>query len=527
MCKLVYSKRFSLLPSVSTMTLLASDDRARGENATTGVVAPETEARTKPNQFRNKKNKTILVDATNRDLQRTNSKVSTSLRQQRHSKTTKLEIETRPMEKSWSEQPGRQDNMSTIPREISLPSSAPIRRHSKSMRTTRTAISTVQLEIGSLPMECSWHSSARQMQQERVSNRRSIPIEISFDDSSSLSVVSDLDSEDGPQIRRVTKHFEGDERQRDFHNKCICLELLESERFDDNCIGMEHLVSITNRELVNSSKLVLSDPHNTEYGTSKRKDGSLLISTIAYSLVCNSSSHETYGEFARRLRAVFPSFLFESQQETSHRRSRSKTQRSNRRGDSWDTDSTESLSLSSSSPSCPSSANGSSRMVSSTQHGEITKTELKLPALRILVSSLELVSRTRALSPRLASSSSASGASSISMDLLNGFWKLILTYMTECLQGLVTLPRGGLEDEAASSRVEAALVVKGFRLLNKLQPEMMNPYLRHSLLPFVSNARKFGAEQQQQQCKRRNHRRQSSADKMLVRECERLLKSFS
>jgi hypothetical protein len=51
--------------------------------------------------------------------------------------------------------------------------------------------------------------------------------------------------------------------------------------------------------------------------------------------------------------------------------------------------------------------------------------------------------------------------------------------------------------------------------------------LRHSLLPFVSNARKFGAEQQQQQCKRRNHRRQSSADKMLVRECERLLKSFS
>jgi len=117
------------------------------------------------------------------------------------------------------------------------------------------------------------------------------------------------------------------------------------------------------------------------------------------------------------------------------------------------------------------------------------------------------------------------------MDLQNGFWKSILAYMTECLQGLVTLPRGGPEDESASYSVEAALVVKGFRLLNKLQPEMMDPYVRHSLLPFVSNARKFGVEQQQQQqqqqCKRRNHRRQSSADKMLVRECERLLRSLS
>jgi len=423
-------------------------------------------------------------------------------------------------------------------------------KHSRTMSTVPTEMSsTVQSEIGVVPMEISWNASLPPNQQEHVKSTSKIPKEISFHLSSSssvsVSVQSDIESEAHPQIRRAPKNIQEYERQLDFHNKCICLELLESERFDDNCVGMEHFVSMANNELVNSSRFMVSESCDNKGSMNKNNGGSLLSSSIAYSLVCNTTNN---WQFSKRLRAVFPTFLWEHRHKTSYR---SRTLRCNNgiENENSDTDSTTSLSSSSSlSSSCSSCTDTSSRMI--VHRDGDSKASLKLPALRILLSSLELLSRTRTLSHRPSSSSVPSAHHPI--DLLDSFWRLVLAYMTECLRDLVrAVPIKGAVEELPttadlnrsktthhyndkdatagtppSCSIEAALVMKGFRLLHKLQPEIMSPYVRYSLLPFVSNAREFGFEQQQLQLQQRKHQRRPSGDKMLVRECERLLRWF-
>ena len=412
------------------------------------------------------------------------------------------------------------------------------RKDSNTTRMGPMEIETARLEIGMIPKETQCITSFQVMEKENMKGvTNKIPKEISFH-SSSPSVDSDLESEARPRIRRKpSRNIRGNKRERDFHNKCICLELLESERFDDNCIGMEHLVSITNHELVNSSQFVASECRDNKDSTNRSIDeSSLLTSSIAHSLVCNSNTDE---DFSNRLRAIFPSFLCDHLVESDtvsftppyikstscYRKTGTRIRRMSKDGDS----------------------SGYSQ----------SKSMLKLPALRILVSSLEFVSRTTTML-----SDSSTGQSSQSMDLLDGFWRLILTYMTKCLQDLVVstgeekaqeedefietinreessnphhdyhhqYQKNTIRPESSSipCSVEAALVVKGFRLLHKLQPEIMSPYVRYSLLPFVSNAREFGFEQQQLRIRvhRKHHRRSSSGDKMLARECERLLRSI-
>eukprot|EP00534_Pseudo-nitzschia_fraudulenta_P004338 CAMPEP_0201122720 /NCGR_PEP_ID=MMETSP0850-20130426/6285_1 /ASSEMBLY_ACC=CAM_ASM_000622 /TAXON_ID=183588 /ORGANISM="Pseudo-nitzschia fraudulenta, Strain WWA7" /LENGTH=452 /DNA_ID=CAMNT_0047389465 /DNA_START=252 /DNA_END=1610 /DNA_ORIENTATION=- len=426
---------------------------------------------------------------------------------------------------------------------------------SKSSTTISSAIGAVPAQVEA---NCHASSHGKRCNNQRHRSRTSItiPKEICFQSSS--SVVSDLESEarqeQQPETIRTTitipKEIRGKKEQRDYHNKRICLELLESERFDDNCVGMEHLVSITNHELVNSSTFLVDN--------NDKDDGSTLTSSIAYSLVyCNNNKHNE--DLSKRLRAVFPSFLCES-----NHNSRTRRNRYGCKGDASETDNESSLSFSSSSLS--SSYYSRRDMVGHQDHQgsadyyDQPRTSLKLPALRILVSSLELVTRTSSLSSPISSPSSSS-SSHRSMNLLDGFWSSLLAYMTECLQDLVGIASAEYRQDcelqrtitqrnsnyqyqyhhnrhndiigspASSLSIEAALVVKGVRLLHRLQPEFMSPYVRYSLLPFVSNARDFGMEQQQQQQQKGHHRRQNSyssrtGDKMLVRECERLLKSF-
>jgi len=70
----------------------------------------------------------------------------------------------------------------------------------------------------------------------------------------------------------------------------------------------------------------------------------------------------------------------------------------------------------------------------------------------------------------------------------------------------------------SSDIIEAALVVKGIRLLQRIEPTMMRPYVRYSLLPYISNAKEIfdGQQSASTTC--------CMGDKILVRECERLLK---
>ena len=76
----------------------------------------------------------------------------------------------------------------------------------------------------------------------------------------------------------------------------------------------------------------------------------------------------------------------------------------------------------------------------------------------------------------------------------------MLAYLTESLEVI------NIE------RVETALCVKGIRLLKSIDSQTMDPYVRDSVLPLVPNIKDYG---------------RSSGDKMLVRECGRLMKSMS
>lgn len=369
-----------------------------------------------------------------------------------------------------------------IPQCFKSPSIKPDRETSKSRRSSQQSnVTKTQSNTDTLPLEISWHAPMQEKKRSR-NYKRTIPKEISF--LSSSSVHSDLGSETCSQVQASMENEScANEGERDLRNKCICVEFLESERFDDNCLGMEHLLSIVNRELVNSS------PGDR--------------SSIAYDLIFNNGE-----DFSMRLRDVFPSFLCHAPRKFA-------------KVESSDTDSTASLSSSFSSPSLSANSKAESEGMAGSESAVFIKSSLKLPALQILISSLQLVTTIRRVSRRKSSCS-------ISVDLGDRFWRQILAYMTTCLQDL------GANDSDSETlhpmqncSIEAALVVKGLRLLCKLQPEVMSPYVRYSLLPFVSSALEFGSEHRQhKQSSHKGHHRRLSGDKMLVKECERLLRSF-
>ncbi len=121
------------------------------------------------------------------------------------------------------------------------------------------------------------------------------------------------------------------------------------------------------------------------------------------------------------------------------------------------------------------------------EHVRVTDlNNLKLPALRVLASSLELVSMLDANFVR-------------EIDLTSMFWVTLLRSMTETVQFV------------AESRLEATLSIKCIHLLYKLQPSTMGPYIRYSLLPYLLYAFEFGRE---------------NGDRMLLREAKTILKHF-
>ena len=319
--------------------------------------------------------------------------------------------------------------------------------------------------------------------------RTMVPSEISCHASLASTVDSELETGSQAQTPIAPATAAPHEETRDSHNKGICLALLESDWFDDNFVGMEQLVAMANHELVNSSKFLVPGS-DTNHGESIPP---LLSSTLAYSLVCNCKSNSVLGEtFSARLRAIFPTFLCDG---IAGRNDEDRDQN----------DYSSESSTSSFSCSCQENENEDCNRQN--------HVSLKLPALRIIVSSLELVLRMTP-TPRLDHSYSNGRFPSI--DLLDEFWRFTLAYMTDCLQAFSLNVGNGTDTPSRCNKVEAALVVKGFRLLYKLQPQKMGPYVRFSLLPFVSNACELS--------KQRQGTKHSAGDVMVVRECERLLK---
>jgi len=216
------------------------------------------------------------------------------------------------------------------------------------------------------------------------------------------------------------------------HSFQTCLSLLESDYNRNDCrTGMERLIKTVNSELVNF-----------------KKEG-----TIAMALVCGvdlGCRSET-----ERLRKVILACFSENASAFY------------KRGISSD----------------------SSSASDSYENSTLTDSygclmDLKLPALRILASSLDLIAM---LGPSVHSQ----------VDLSSTFWMLILGSMSEATEVV------------AESRIEATLSIKCFRLLHQMQPKTMEPFIRYSLLPFLMHAYGFGKEH---------------GDRMLVRETERLLK---
>jgi hypothetical protein len=209
----------------------------------------------------------------------------------------------------------------------------------------------------------------------------------------------------------------------------VCLDLLESKLYEDNRYGIERLMKLVNSELVNS-----------------KKSGS-----IAHALLCGDSSKAE----TERLRNVFLSYFCESINPHTSR-------------DSFDEDE---------------SSEESSRYSDFEESAGRHMGSLKLPALRVVASTLELLAGLEKKENKV--------------DLSSTFWRRVLGSIV------------GMLEVVSVRSIEATLSIKCIRLLRKLEPKTIDPYIRYSLLPLVLHAYQFGI---------------SGGDRMLVRESERLLK---
>jgi hypothetical protein len=215
-------------------------------------------------------------------------------------------------------------------------------------------------------------------------------------------------------------------------DEVMCLNLLESTLLEDNRRGMERMIAIVNSELVNS----------------KGEE------SLAHALLCGEATNER----SVRLRNVFMSYFCDEDGPTSE-------------SSSEDEDDDDSVS------SCYSDVE---------EYSGRHMGALKLPALRVLVSSLELVSMLENVSTN-------------KIDLYASFWKGISKSMSDMI-------------EAVSSRkLQAALSIKSIRLMGKMEPQIVKSMVRYSLLPYIVHAREYGTNT--------NYR-------MLVREADKLMTSL-
>ena len=355
----------------------------------------------------------------------------------------------------------------------------------------------------------------------------------------------------------------------------FCLDLLESRtKFEDNRVGIERLVVLTNEELVNSkinggiAEMLIfggrdgdGDDDDKQDQRGRTRDG----------------GGSTDNRVAARLRSVFPSYLCDlskiknrqdgdglllsdsdsygdgddkcddddddddDSEEFAIENSKSNDYKC--LDVSHSTEETRSFSSSADDPSAiivkaahgprsgsTSSPAGSrsppSPSSSSPTTMKLRRKMLKLPALRVLVSSLELATRNRR---QRVSSSSSLGLTDCH------FWKCILSGLVICIEGMdinnnssTTTATNSNEGPSSISSstccMEAFLAVKAVRLLHGLDRQCMEPFIRYSLLPYISNSQH--QEKGENITGRRKHL-QRPGEKMLNRECDKLLKVLS
>ncbi|KAL3913485.1 MAG: hypothetical protein SGILL_006470 [Bacillariaceae sp.] len=293
-----------------------------------------------------------------------------------------------------------------------------------------------------LPVACPEPEEVERAMFRRRINRPRIPLVIKCGQGASPPSSPTVQKKKSPLNFRRDRQSPSDDND---DPKYECLRLLESELYEDNRLGIEHLVIIVNRELVNS-----------------KTEGS-----VAEALIYPSKEEDD--DFAKRIRAVFPTFftngfLFKSFRQNKKSISNNKNAKDSETQESGSTDETSFY----------------SDLSNST--GKRYRRSMKLPALRVFVSSMELLSRKRNMPP---------------LDAEDPFWKCMLAYMVDSLKAM------HLE------RVESSLCVKGLRLLHKLDPSMLESKASDSVVSLMQGAKEHG---------------KLDGDKMLVRECDRFLK---
>ncbi|KAL3893733.1 MAG: hypothetical protein SGARI_007973, partial [Bacillariaceae sp.] len=255
-------------------------------------------------------------------------------------------------------------------------------------------------------------------------NRSRIPLVIQVGLGSSSSGSSPPSS---PMVQKNKKKQSQSPRHE-------CLRLIESDLYEDNRLGIEQLVVIVNRELVNS-----------------KTNGS-----IAEALICPSNNINDDDDFATRIRAVFPTFFTEDFLQKSFRNTKK--------------------------PVGAAATNNNSKRDSETQESQSTdetsfysdlsnstvrryRKSMKLPALRVFVSSLELMSRKRKKQSLAACD--------------DPFWKQMLFYISDSLHVMHLEP------------VESSLCVKALRHVYKLDPETLL-FHTQTITPLVQAAQEHG-----------------------------------
>lgn len=244
-----------------------------------------------------------------------------------------------------------------------------------------------------------------------------------------------------PSSATTAKSWSDSEDDNSHSNELFeCLDLLDIDIVSNTSrYAMEQLVKLANAELVNS-----------------KKNGS-----VAQALICENGSSRTA---SKRLRRIFLACFHKV------------SVRDLLNDDGFFSQCSDESDMSS--LSSTSDAFGRSAVVP--DFGE-----LRLPALQILISSLNLISVTAESRPN-------------DVDLTGTFWVSILGSLAEIIERI-----------CSSSRVESTLAIKIIRLLHGMQPKIMDPYIRYSVLPYLLHALEFGAEEK---------------DHILVRETEKLLK---
>lgn len=221
-----------------------------------------------------------------------------------------------------------------------------------------------------------------------------------------MTGISIHKSEDSGEEKKQADEDSLDE----FH---ICLGLLESRDYDENRGGLERLIYMVNTELVNSAKVNESIAHVLACGGAQCDDNRRL-QTAFLSYFCNE---EIFGLASPevRIEANFDKdYIEEDLDEPAGKH------------------------------------NGA----------------LRLPALRVLASSLELLASTKGKIQNL--------------DLESTFWKLVIASLSNMVENV------------EARRMDAALSIRCLRLLRQVEPPLVSSLVRYSLFPYILHAKDVG-----------------------------------